>query len=280
MDAHFAQLRPDVTIHQSDIFHTNTGILNTAEGFVLVDPAFTQVDFERMAAFIGSSKVLAGFSTHAHYDHLFWSPLFGDETTRYCSEGTFEQVSQHHQEILNEASSLENGLYNLNSQLLCRHLAHLSVISAGLHYLPSILVEVVIIPGHLRGQSAFLFPEFGMLFAADTLSNTEPPSIEGSHQSLLDYLESLKKFEGLIQRADWVVPGHGDPADSIEAKVRLEMDRCYLEALQALRIEDFSEGFEAQARVFLQRIGETRTGVADSWQIHLENLQAAFRWLS
>jgi glyoxylase-like metal-dependent hydrolase (beta-lactamase superfamily II) len=279
MDTHFTQLRPDLTIHQSEIFHTNTGILKTAEGYVLVDPAFTQADFERIAAFTQPHPILAGFSTHAHYDHLFWSSLFGDETPRYCSEGTLEQVSQNRQEILNEALGLENGLFNLNSQLLVVHLAHILVLTAGLHYLQNISVEVVDIPGHLSGQTAFLFLEYGVLFAADTLSNTELPSIEGSRQSLLDYLESLNTLEGLIKRADWIVPGHGDLVNPAEAKKRLDMDRRYLQALLALRAEDFAASSEALAKVFLEQNQETRAKTPDAWQIHLQNMDFARQWL-
>ena len=280
MDTHFTQLHPNVTIHQSDTFHTNTGILKTAEGFVLVDPAFTQSDLDRIAAFTRPQDILAGFSTHAHYDHLFWSSLFGDETPRYCSEGTLEQVVHHRKEIVDDFLALDNSLLNVNQRLSDKHLSHLSVLSAGLLYLPDFTLELVDIPGHLRGQTAFLFPEFGVLFAADTLSNTEPPSIEGNRQSLLDYLESLSTLERLIQRAEWVVPGHGDPANAVKAKKRLEMDRRYLEGVHALRVEDFSSGLEVLAHTFLERIGESRTVEADSWQIHLQNLRAAQRWLN
>lgn len=273
------QLGNKLTIYQSEIFHTNSGILRTADGFVLIDPAFTQADLERIATYIGPEPVLAGFSTHAHYDHLFWSSLFGDETQRYCSEGTLEAVRQHRQEIFREARAFNDDQLKLNSQLLDKHLAHLSIISTGLHYLPSILVEVVDIPGHLSGQTAFLFPKYGVLFSADTLSNTELPSIEGSRKSLLDYLESLDTLERLLERADWLVPGHGDLANRSEAKARLEMDRRYLEALRELRLEDFSVGLEALAQAFLQHIGETRAEDADSWQIHLQNIIFARQWL-
>lgn len=279
MDTHFIQLMSNVTIHQSDVFHTNTGILKTPEGFVLVDPAFTQADFERIAAITRPNPILAGFSTHAHYDHLFWSSLFGDETPRYCSEGTLEQVSQNRQEILKEALALENGLFNLNSQLLDKHLSLLSIIYSDLVYLSYISVAVVDIPGHLPGQTAFLFPEFGVLFAADTLSNTEPPSIEGSRQSLLDYLESLSALESLIQQAEWIVPGHGDPADSAEAKKRLDMDRRYLQALLAIRAEDFAAGSDVLANQFLAQNQETRAKTPDAWQIHLQNIDFARQWL-
>ena len=280
MDTHFTQLRPDLTIHQAEIFHTNTGILKTAEGFILVDPAFTQADFERIAAFTQPQPILAGFSTHAHYDHLFWSSLFGDETPRYCSEGTLRQVTHYRKEIVDEFLAPFNNPFNVNQCFSDKHLALLSSISVGLHYLPAISVEVVAIPGHLQGQTAFLFPDFQTLFAADTLSNTEPPSIESSRQSLHDYLETLETLGELIGQLAWIVPGHGDPADPSEAKARLEMDRRYLEALYALQIQDFSEGIEAQARSFLQRIGEPRANSSDSWQIHLQNLQAAYGWLN
>ena len=244
-----------------------------------MDPAFTQADFERIAAFIGPNGVLAGFSTHAHYDHLFWSPLFGDETPRYCSEGTLEQVHSHRQEILKELLALDNDPFNVNHRYIIEHLHYLSSLSDGLHYLNDLLVEVVAIPGHLRGQTAFVFLEFQTLFAANTLSNTEPPSIEGSQQSLLDYLETLATLSNLIRRVKWIVPGHGDPADSSEARCRLNQDRRYLEALMDLQMDDFSSGVEALALGFLNRIKETRAVSPDAWQIHLQNLKAAYHWL-
>jgi hydroxyacylglutathione hydrolase len=280
MDTHFTQPRPDMTIHQAEMFHTNTGILKTAEGFILVDPAFTQADFERIAAFTDPHPILAGFSTHAHYDHLFWSSLFGNETPRYCSEGTLGQITHHRKEIVDEFLALENDPYNVNQCIYNKHLALLSCFSTDLHYLNDISVAVVAIPGHLQGQTAFLFPDYQTLFAADTLSNTEPPSIEGSRQSLRDYLETLGTLGELIGQVAWIVPGHGDPADRSDAKARLEMDRRYLEALQNLKVDDFSNGLEALASEFILHIDEPRANSSDSWQIHLQNLQSACIWLN
>lgn len=278
MDAHFNQLRPDLTIHQAEIFQTNTGILKTQHGFILVDPAFTQADLERIATFCQPYPILAGFSTHAHYDHLFWSPLFGDETPRYCSEGTLEYCALHQQEILNDLNAQADGLYFDNLKYFIGNLSHLSGIILGLNNLNDILIEVIDIPGHLTGQTAFLFPDFQTLFVADTLSDIEPPSIEGSRQSLLDYLESLEKLESLIRRVSWVVPGHGQIADPSEAQSRLQMDRRYLQALLAVRAEDLTGSLEILAKAFLERIHETRVKTGDSWQIHLQNLDFARNW--
>jgi glyoxylase-like metal-dependent hydrolase (beta-lactamase superfamily II) len=279
MDTHFTQLRPDLTVHQADIFHTNTGILRIPEGYILVDPAFTQTDFERIATFTQPHAILAGFSTHAHYDHLFWSPLFGNETPRYCSKGTLEQIRHHRQKILNELLALNKDQFNVNCSYFSEHLSHLSPLFIGLHDLPNILVEVVAIPGHLDGQAAFLFPDFQTLFAADTLSNTEPPSIEGSEQSLRDYLETLDVLDKLIRRVDWIVPGHGDPAGPSEAQSRLNKDRLYLNGLRGLRIQDYVNGVQALALDFLKRTGETRATSKDAWQIHLENLRTVYHRL-
>ncbi len=279
MDAHFIQLRPDLIIRQAEIFQTNTSILQTSEGYLLIDPAFTQADLEHIAAFCHPQPILAGFSTHAHYDHLFWSPLFGDETPIYCSEGTLAYIGTHHQEILDELIALENKSFSINRHYFSKHLSHLSSISVGLHYLHGYYVEVIEIPGHLHGQSAFWFPKVETLFAADTLSDIEPPSIEGSRQSLLDYLESLEKLEKLIRQAQWIIPGHGSPANSAEANARLHKDRRYLRALLSLRAKDFAGSVELLARTFLERIQETRAETPDAWQMHKQNLIFARQWL-
>ena len=181
---------------------------------------------------------------------------------------------------MDEFLALENDPYNFNQCIYNKHLALLSCLSTGLHYLTAISVAVVAIPGHLQGQTAFLFPDYQTLFAADTLSNTEPPSIEGSWQSLRDYLETLETLGELIGQAAWIVPGHGDPANPSEAKARLEMDRRYLEALQNLKVDDFSNGLEALASEFIMHIDEPRANSSDSWQIHLQNLQSAYIWLN
>jgi glyoxylase-like metal-dependent hydrolase (beta-lactamase superfamily II) len=46
------------------------------------------------------------------------------------------------------------------------------------------------------------------------------------------YLATLERLEPLVERAEHVVPGHGEPLDSERALAILREDRAYLEALR------------------------------------------------
>jgi glyoxylase-like metal-dependent hydrolase (beta-lactamase superfamily II) len=50
--------------------------------------------------------------------------------------------------------------------------------------------------------------------------------------SLSAYLATLDRLEPLVEQADHVVPGHGEPLDGTRAAAILREDRAYLHALR------------------------------------------------
>jgi glyoxylase-like metal-dependent hydrolase (beta-lactamase superfamily II) len=72
------------------------------------------------------------------------------------------------------------------------------------------------------------------------------------------YLATLRRLEALVEQADHVVPGHGEPMDAGRAAAILREDRAYVEAL----LDD-----PASARLPLAR----RSG--EQKRIHAENLE-------
>jgi hydroxyacylglutathione hydrolase len=69
-----------------------------------------------------------------------------------------------------------------------------------------------------------------VLVAGDYLSPVEIPMLSETG-SLSAYLATLDRLEPLIEQADHVVPGHGEPIDGTRAAAILREDRAYLEAL-------------------------------------------------
>jgi glyoxylase-like metal-dependent hydrolase (beta-lactamase superfamily II) len=65
----------------------------------------------------------------------------------------------------------------------------------------------------------------------DHLSPAEIPMLGDAPGSLATYLETLARLEPLVERSEFVVPGHGDPMDAERALAVLREDRAYLEAL-------------------------------------------------
>ena len=68
---------------------------------VLVDPAWLPDELDAIADELAERglRVTAGFSTHAHHDHLLWHPRYGD-APRWASAGTARMARDHSGELL------------------------------------------------------------------------------------------------------------------------------------------------------------------------------------
>ena len=77
---------------------------------------------------------------------------------------------------------------------------------------------------------AILVPWASVLIAGDYLSPVEIPWIsEGG--SVSAYQATLARLEPLVERTEYVVPGHGAALEAERALAILREDRAYLEAL-------------------------------------------------
>jgi len=84
--------------------------------------------------------------------------------------------------------------------------------------------------GHTQDGMFLFSPEHGVLICGDYLSPCEIPMIsEGG--SLDGYRSTLRRLEEYVERAAWVVPGHGVPLDGQRAAAILREDLAYLDAL-------------------------------------------------
>ncbi len=83
--------------------------------------------------------------------------------------------------------------------------------------------------GHTVDGIAVWVPWARVLVCGDYLSPVEIPTVAGSVDG---YLATLARLEGLVARADWVVPGHGEPLDPVRASAILGEDRAYVEGLR------------------------------------------------
>ena len=85
--------------------------------------------------------------------------------------------------------------------------------------------------GHTEDGMAVWIPWTRVLVAGDYLSPVEIPMLSGTG-SLSAYLATLDRLEPLVEQADHVVPGHGEPIDGTRAAAILREDRAYLQALR------------------------------------------------
>jgi len=68
------QVAEDVLIHQSEFCQSNAAVVQGRAGLLLIDPGVKGHEMAALANDLSDSgqTVMAGFSTHPHWDHLLW----------------------------------------------------------------------------------------------------------------------------------------------------------------------------------------------------------------
>ena len=74
------QVADGVWVRQSAWVWTNSIVVRGEDGLILVDPGIDGSELDELADDLDrlGIPVIAGFSTHPHWDHLLWHPRFGD----------------------------------------------------------------------------------------------------------------------------------------------------------------------------------------------------------
>lgn len=259
-----------VAVLQSQLWDTNTGIVQGPEGALLIDPGI--FPDELLAVADAAGPVAAGFATHAHWDHVLWHHDLGPDTPRFASTETVAILQEGQERILRNLTNMET--YVDQGELWERDLLfHEQSMPWGQGSIAGIPVELVPVPGHADGQAALLLPEHGVCFVADTLSDIEIPSISAGLRSVVTYLQTLDRLQSIIDRVDCIVPGHGSVANREQAQQRLDADRRYLEALRPA-VDNASEGEGAEeiaARLLLE-LDERRAESDLAKGMHLDNI--------
>ncbi|WP_156254017.1 MBL fold metallo-hydrolase [Pseudactinotalea terrae] len=208
-----------VLVTTSAIDVTTSTIVVRGREVLLVDPAWVPSELVALADLLHARglTVAAGFSTHAHHDHLLWHPRFGD-APRWASPRTAElAVSERAGLLENMGKGWPDGLLAL--------FARVEALDAGRLPEPWGEVELVVHDGHAPGHTALWYPDRGVLLAGDMLSDIELPLPFGP-DDLPAYLAGLDALAPYVARAQLLVPGHGHP--TTDPLARLDADRRYL----------------------------------------------------
>lgn len=225
------EVAPGVLVATSRVMSTTSTMLLGAGEALLVDPSWLPGELEGLAEELTGrgSRVVGGFATHAHHDHLLWHPGFGT-APRYASRMTAHLASE-------ERSALVEGL----GADFPADLVELMGRVEGVDSLPGAATprgfapELVIHDGHAPGHTAVWLADQRVLLAGDMLSDHELP-LPFFPDDLPAYLAALDRLAGIAARAEIVVPGHGTPG--VDALARLDADRRYLDDVLAWRVPD------------------------------------------
>ncbi|SEF29657.1 Glyoxylase, beta-lactamase superfamily II [Amycolatopsis pretoriensis] len=217
------QVADGVWVRQSEWVWSNTTVIRTDDGLVLVDPGITGAELNELADDLDQLglPVVAGFCTHPHFDHLLWHPRFGD-VPRYATPAAAEVATEARERA--QAMAAETA-----PDIPLEPIALVTPLPAD-NPLPGELVEH---DAHAVGHAALLLADRGVLLAGDMLSDVLIPLLDPRRSGQEDaYPAALDRLEAAAKDVDVLIPGHGAIAEGHEIAARFATDRAYLAALR------------------------------------------------
>jgi glyoxylase-like metal-dependent hydrolase (beta-lactamase superfamily II) len=212
-----------VWVRQSEWVWSNSIIVLGSDGLILVDPGIHGAELDALADDIDwlDVPVVAGFSTHPHWDHLLWHARFG-AVPRYATAANAEVATaarERAREMANESAS------DVPLELV----AVVTPLPDDGGPVPG---ELIVHDAHAVGHAAILLADRGVLLVGDMLSDALIPLLDRRQTGQVGtYGAALDRLGDAARRLDVVVPGHGTPALGREIAARLAADRAYIDAL-------------------------------------------------
>jgi glyoxylase-like metal-dependent hydrolase (beta-lactamase superfamily II) len=226
-----------VLIHQSNFLQTNAVVVQGRAGVLLIDPGVRGDEMTCLANDLREldQPVVAGFSTHPHWDHLLWHASLGTAPrygTARCAATVRERLSDA------GAKARVAGMIppDIVEQVPLDLLGLITGLPAEAEHIPWDGPQVRIIEhqAHAPGHASLVIEERGVLIAADMLSDLLIPLLDlnGAADPIEDYLTALRLAEGVAGDVDVVIPGHGSVGGADQVQARIDQDRAYLHALR------------------------------------------------
>jgi glyoxylase-like metal-dependent hydrolase (beta-lactamase superfamily II) len=219
-----SEVADGVWVRQSEWVWSNSTVVRGADGLVLVDPGINGSELDQLADEVEQlgAPVVAGFSTHPHWDHLLWHPRFGD-VPRYATLPGARAAGEARERAQQMASESATGI---PLELVAR----LTPLPADGRPVPG---EVLEHEAHAIGHAAVLLADRGVLLAGDMLSDVLIPMLDARRPGQVGaYGAALDRLEEAARHVDVVVPGHGSVATGSQVADRLAADRAYVDALR------------------------------------------------
>jgi glyoxylase-like metal-dependent hydrolase (beta-lactamase superfamily II) len=231
------QVAEGVLVHESEFMQSNAVVVEGRAGVLLVDAGIRGDEMAQLATDLADSgqTVVAGFSTHPHWDHLLWHAGLGS-APRYGTARCAAVV----QARLSDAD-WKAGITGLIPPDIAEQVP-LDDLFGRIIGLPAETaripwdgpgVRIIEHQAHAPGHAALLVEERGVLVAGDMLSDVLIPMLNlFAPDPIEDYLAALRLLEGAADDVDVLVPGHGSIGGADQLRARIDQDRAYVHALR------------------------------------------------
>ena len=230
------QVAEGVSTHQSEFCQSNAVVVQGGDGVLLIDPGIRGDEMDCLARDLADSgqTVVAGFSTHPHWDHLLWDAQLGSAPrygTARCAATIHDRLSEPGWDA-HLAQFLPS---DIADQIPLELLGLITGLPAEAALVPwdGPPVRIIEHQAHASGHAALLIEERGVVVVGDMLSDVLIPMLDMSAADPIeDYLGALRLLERVAEDVDLCIPGHGTVGGADQVRARIEQDRTYVRALR------------------------------------------------
>ncbi|MFI5614638.1 MBL fold metallo-hydrolase [Amycolatopsis sp. NPDC051903] len=231
------QVAEGVLIHESEFCQSNAVVVQGRSGVLLIDPGVRGSELACLANDLRDlgQPVVAGFSTHPHWDHLLWdaglgtAPRYG---TAHCAATARARLSDPGA----KARVAQLIPPDIVDEVPLELLGRITGLPADAAQIPwdGPRIRIVEHQAHAPGHAALVIEERGVLVAGDMLSDVLIPMLDlmGTADPVENYLAALQLFEDVVGDVEVVVPGHGSVGGADQVAARIDQDRAYVRALR------------------------------------------------
>jgi glyoxylase-like metal-dependent hydrolase (beta-lactamase superfamily II) len=203
---------------------------------LLIDPGILGQEMAALANDLSASgqTVVAGFSTHPHWDHLLWHARLG-AAPRYGTARCAATARDRLSDAGAKARIAELIPPDIAGQVPLDLLGLITGLPAETARIPwdGPQIRIVEHQAHAPGHAALLIEERRVLIAGDMLSDVLIPMLDlNAADPIEDYLAALQLLEGVAGDVDVVIPGHGSIGGADQVHARIDQDRAYVHALR------------------------------------------------
>ncbi|MGO4807402.1 MBL fold metallo-hydrolase [Arthrobacter sp. 2MCAF15] len=218
-------------IHESEFCQSNAVVVQGGTGALLIDAGVHEGEMACLVSDLSDlgNTVVAGFSTHPHWDHLLWHvglgtvPRYG---TARCAATVRDRLS----------GGIDARRFGIPEDVSLDLLGLLTGLPTDTVRIPwdGPGIRIIEHQAHAPGHAALLIEERGVLVAGDMLSDVLIPMLDlnGTGDPIEDYLAALRLLEDVAGDVSVVVPGHGSVGGADQLRARIDQDRAYVHALR------------------------------------------------
>jgi hydroxyacylglutathione hydrolase len=215
---------PNITVFQSTLFQLNSTVVITTDTVLVVDPGYLPEEVDAIATYAqrmkGDRQLFLVF-THADYDHIAGYGAFKPDKV-FASEAFAQRTDK--KDILLQLQQLDEQFYIRRPYPVTYPEVDFQVYRDGAQYRNGqTKMTFYLTPGHTIDGMMVIIWQLGLCIAGDYLSALEFPFVG---YSSVEYERTLEKMLFIHDR-NWftrLIPGHGDPALSINDWLKRRTD--------------------------------------------------------